>query len=75
VRVDAPARWVVIDGAPTAIPFQPGLACLTAGDIQVSGDLVWVEGTWALVPHEVIEQLEAHRSRIASVLSRLSGRP
>jgi len=55
VHVDAAARWVVVGGAPTGIPFQPGLACLTTGSLQVRGDLVYVDETWALLPHEVIE--------------------
>ena len=53
VHAEADARVVVIDGAPTGIPFQPGLACLTAGDVQVRGDLVYDGDSWALVPHEV----------------------
>ncbi len=53
IHVDDAARAIAIDGAPTGIPFQPGLACLTAGDVQVRGDLVYAEGSWALVPHEV----------------------
>jgi hypothetical protein len=75
VHVDAAARWIVIDGAPVGIPFQPGLACLTAADFQVRGDLVWVDDAWALIPHEVAEELEAHHSRIASLLGRLAGGP
>jgi hypothetical protein len=53
VHVDADARLIVIDGAPTGIPFQPGLACLSADGLQIRGDLVYAEGSWALVPHEV----------------------
>jgi hypothetical protein len=49
VHVDEAARWVRIEGAPTGVPFQPGLACLTPQargerfgshqDFQVRGDL------------------------------------
>ena len=53
VRVDEAARAIKIDGAPTGIPFQPGLACLSAGELQIRGDLVYAQGAWALVPHEV----------------------
>jgi hypothetical protein len=53
VHVDTAERRIVIDGAPTGIPFQPGLACLSAGELQIHGDLVYAESSWALVPHEV----------------------
>jgi hypothetical protein len=53
VHVDPEARMIMIDGAPTGIPFQPGLACLSADDLQIRGDLVYAEASWALVPHEV----------------------
>jgi hypothetical protein len=85
LHVDAAARWITIDGAPSGIPFQPGLACLTAhapnqrgsGTLQVRGDLVFVEETWALIPHQVISGLEADRSPIdllRSGLRRIRGR-
>jgi hypothetical protein len=84
LHVDGAARWITIDGAPSGIPFQPGLACLTAeavverrsGTLQVRGDLVFVEDTWALVPHQVISGLGADRSPIdllRSGLRRLRG--
>lgn len=53
VHVDTDARRIMIEGAPTGIPFQPGLACLSAGGLRVCGDLVYAGGSWALVPHEV----------------------
>jgi hypothetical protein len=75
VHVDPAARWVAIDGAPTGIPFQPGLACLTAHDheqrlawmsnFQVRGDLVWVEGSWALIPRRVVGGFEVPSSQLA----------
>jgi hypothetical protein len=75
VRVDPAARWIRIEGEPPGIPFAPGLACLTAhehGDqftwqqnFQVRGDLVFVDGVWALIPNKVIGGLELPGSRIA----------
>jgi hypothetical protein len=75
VRADAAARWIWIEGAPVGIPFQPGLACLTAHlhhdefawqeNFQVRGDLIPVEGSWALVPHRLIGGFEMPRSRLA----------
>jgi hypothetical protein len=53
VEADEPARVIRIGGAPTAVPFQPGLACLSGGDVQVRGDLVYAEPGWVLVPHTV----------------------
>jgi hypothetical protein len=75
VQVDSAARWVRIGGAPVGIPFQPGLACLTAHthaaeftwnyNFQVRGDLVRVEEGWALIPHKLVGGFEAPRSRWA----------
>jgi len=75
VRVDGARRWIRIDGAPDAIPLQPGLACLTAHvhgpsftwqqNFQVRGDLVFVEDGWALIPHKVLGGFELPRSRMA----------
>jgi hypothetical protein len=77
IRVDAAARWIRIEGAPVGIPFQPGLACITAHrhderftwqeNFQVRGDLVFVDGEWALIPHKVVGGFEAPRSRLAQV--------
>ena len=84
VHVDAAARWVAIDGAPAGIPFQPGLACLTAHaegpgasrprGLQVRGDLIFVEDTWALVPHQVSAGLETPRLRLTPWLPRRRSR-
>jgi hypothetical protein len=75
VRVDAAARWIRIEGEPAGIPFAPGLACLTAHEhgedfswqrnFQVRGDLAFVDGVWALIPHELIGGFELPRSWIA----------
>jgi hypothetical protein len=75
VRIDAASRWIEIEGAPTGVPLQPGLACLTAHthadeftwqeNFQVRGDLVQVEDHWALIPHKVVGGFEIPRSRVA----------
>jgi hypothetical protein len=75
VQVDSAARWIRIEGAPTGIPFQPGLACLSAHvhepgftwqqNFQVRGDLVFIEGTWALLPHKLVGGFELPRGRLA----------
>jgi len=75
VRVDEAARWIRIEGELPAVPLQPGLACLTAHvhadqfswqqNFQVRGDLVFVEGKWALVPHNLVGGSEIPRSRVA----------
>jgi pyridoxamine 5'-phosphate oxidase-like protein len=75
VRVDEAARWIRIEGELPAVPLQPGLACLTAHvhadqfswqqNFQVRGDLVFVEGKWALVPHKLVGGFEIPRSRVA----------
>jgi hypothetical protein len=54
VQADDAARVVRIGGAPVAVPFQPGLACLTPRqDFQLRGDLVFADGGWVLIPHDV----------------------
>jgi hypothetical protein len=75
VRVDGANRWVWIEGAATGIPFQAGLACLTAHshaedftwmeNFQVRGDLVPMEGAWALVPHKFVGGFEVPSSKLA----------
>jgi hypothetical protein len=75
VRIDEAARWVRIEGELTGVPLQSGLACLTAhahGDqftwqenFQVRGDLVFVEGKWALIPRKLVGGFELPRSRLA----------
>ena len=75
VNVDPAARWIRIEGAPTGIPFAPGLACLTAHahaerfswmeNFQVRGDLFFAEGSWMLLPHRLISGFEVPASRLA----------
>jgi hypothetical protein len=77
VHVDEAARWIRIEGELTGIPLQPGLACLTAHEhgesftwqqnFQVRGDLVFMEGKWALVPRRLIGGFELPRSRLALI--------
>ncbi len=77
VHVDEAARWIRIEGAPTGIPLQPGLACLTAHvheeqftwqrNFQLRGDLVFADGTWALLPHKLVGGFEVPRTRMAMV--------
>jgi hypothetical protein len=74
VQVDAAARWIRIEGAPVGIPFQPGLACLTAHEhgpkftwqrnFQVRGDLARAEDGWVLLPHKFVGGFEIPKSRI-----------
>ena len=75
VRVDPADRWISIEGTPVGIPFQPGLACLTAhahnekftwqSNFQVRGDLVRREDGWALIPHRLVGGFEAPAGRVA----------
>ena len=77
VHVEEPGRRIRIEGAPAAIPFEPGLACLTAHahgaefgwqqNFQIRGDLVFSEGAWTLIPHRFVAGLEAPASRLAMV--------
>ncbi len=77
VRLDEARRWVRIEGAPTGLPLQPGLACLTAHahaedfswqeNFQVRGDLASVDGYWVLVPHKLVGGFELHRSRVRAI--------
>jgi hypothetical protein len=75
VQVDAAARWIRIDGQPTGVPLQPGLACLTAHihaeefawqqNFQVRGDLMSVDGVWVLVPRKLVGGFKLPPSRPA----------
>jgi Pyridoxamine 5'-phosphate oxidase len=68
IAVDRDAHRVRLEGAPVGVPWQPGLACLTAHEhdpgfnwqlnFQVRGDLVEEDGAWALIPHKLIGGLE-----------------
>jgi hypothetical protein len=75
VRADAAARLIRIEGAPSGVPLQPGLACVTAHlhnpqftwqqNFQVRGDLVPADDGWALVPRKLVGGFEAPKSRLA----------
>jgi hypothetical protein len=68
VSVDRGARRIRLGGAPVGVPWQPGLACLTAHDhspdfewqrnFQVRGDLVEEDGSWAVIPHRLVGGIE-----------------
>lgn len=68
VRPDRAAGVVRVGAEPLGVPWQPGLACLTAHDhddaftwqrnFQVRGDLVEDEQGWSLVPHRVVGGFE-----------------
>jgi hypothetical protein len=68
VRPDRGAGLVRIDAEPLGVPWQPGLACLTAHDhdedftwqrnFQVRGDLIEDEQGWALLPHKLVGGFE-----------------
>lgn len=75
VRADEAGRLVRIESELTGMPLQAGLACLTAHvhaeqfnwqqNFQVRGDLVFLEGAWAIVPRKVVGGFELPRSRLA----------
>src|ERR671914_2070763 len=68
IAVDRDAHCIRLNGAPVGVPWQPGLACLTAHDhspdfqwqrnFQVRGDLVEESGAWAVVPHKLVGGFE-----------------
>jgi hypothetical protein len=68
IAVDRDARRVRLEGAPVGVPWQPGLACVTAHDhspdvqwqrnFQVRGDLVQENGAWAVIPHKLVGGME-----------------
>jgi Pyridoxamine 5'-phosphate oxidase len=69
IELDAGRRRLRLGGAPVGVPWQPGLACVTAHDhapdfkwqrnFQVRGDLVQEDdGAWALVPHKLVGGFE-----------------
>jgi hypothetical protein len=74
VQVDEANRWIRVASARTGVPLQPGLACLTAHahseqftwhqNFQVRGDLVFVKGGWAVIPHRLVGGFELPRSRL-----------
>jgi Pyridoxamine 5'-phosphate oxidase len=68
VEVDRAARLVRLGGAPVGVPWQPGLACVTAHDhspdftwqrnFHVRGDLIEEDGAWAVVPRKLVGGFE-----------------
>jgi len=68
IEVDRVERRLRLGGAPVGVPWQPGLACVTAHDhapdfswqrnFQVRGDLVNEGGSWAVIPHRLIGGFE-----------------
>jgi hypothetical protein len=68
IEVDREAGRLRLGGAPVGVPWQPGLACVTAHDhsadfrwqrnFQVRGDLVEEDGAWAVVPRKLIGGFE-----------------
>jgi hypothetical protein len=68
ITLDREARRIRLGGAPVGVPWQPGLACVTAHDhapdfkwqrnFQVRGDLVEADGAWAIVPHKLVGGFE-----------------
>lgn len=77
VAIDEASRWIRISGAPTGLPLQPGLACLTAHthsetftwqqNFQVRGDLIFREDSWVVVPRKLVGGFELPSSRIAAL--------
>lgn len=75
VNVDSAERRIRIDSIPPALPFQPGLACLTAHrhnpaftwqqNFQVRGDLVLRGDGCELIPHKLVGGFEIPKSRVA----------
>jgi Pyridoxamine 5'-phosphate oxidase len=68
IEVDRQARRLRLGGAPVGVPWQPGLACVTAHDhspefhwqrnFQVRGDLVQEDGAWAVIPRKLVGGFE-----------------
>jgi hypothetical protein len=68
IAVDREAHRIRLGGAPVGVPWQPGLACVTAHDhdpefrwqrnFQVRGDLVEEDGAWAVIPQRLVGGFE-----------------
>jgi Pyridoxamine 5'-phosphate oxidase len=68
IEVDREVGRLRLGGAPLGVPWQPGLACVTAHDhsadfkwqrnFQVRGDLVEADGVWAVIPHKLVGGFE-----------------
>ncbi len=73
VRSEPTSRLIRIESDPCGVPLQPGLACVTAHrhsesfswqeNFQIRGDLVAVEGGWALAPRKLVGGFELPPSR------------
>jgi hypothetical protein len=84
VRPDRSAGVIRIDAEAVGVPWQPGLACLTAHqhnpeftwqlNFQVRGDLVEDEAGWALVPHKVVGGFELPPGSLISRLRQNSAK-
>jgi hypothetical protein len=84
ISVDRAARRVRLEGAPVGVPWQPGLACLTAHEhdpefnwqlnFQVRGDLVEEDGAWALIPHKLIGGMELPPGSLVSRIRANAGK-
>jgi hypothetical protein len=82
VRPDQARQLVWLDSELTGVPLQPGLACLTAHlhaddftwqqNFQVRGDLMLVEGSWAVAPRRLVSGFELPPSRLAAVRENLA---
>jgi hypothetical protein len=76
-HVDEASRWIRIEAAPAGLPLQPGLACLTAHvhadtfswqqNFQVRGDLIYLDGSWVLVPRRLVGGFEIPKSKVAAL--------
>jgi hypothetical protein len=68
IEVDRDAHRLRLGGGPVGVPWQSGLACVTAHDhppefkwqrnFQVRGDLVEEDGAWAVIPRKLIGGFE-----------------
>jgi Pyridoxamine 5'-phosphate oxidase len=54
VRAEPEARVVHVEADPVGAPIEPGLACLSAGDLQLCGDLLEQRGRWVLRPRRLL---------------------
>jgi Pyridoxamine 5'-phosphate oxidase len=54
VRAERATRVVHVEADPVGAPIEPGLACLSATDVQLCGDLLEQRGRWVLRPRRVV---------------------
>lgn len=84
IELDRQARRVRLGGAPTGVPWAPGLACLTAHDhdpdfrwqrnFQVRGDLIELDGAWTLAPRRLVGGFELPPGSLLSRMRRNMGK-